>query len=579
MMIGALLGALVILLIGTTDAATPLPDYTGYTRVGFPPADDRIDPKIAPAAGPDARALGVTVYYMVLDRKGANARGTTGDIFGTGIPGFDAAFVAGKNSDRDRLDTEARYLYLYQVVNDSNREAAVKSTSIQLIIDPRLITSWGFFSDRKKNEKGLVVRRGLSFLAPGENGDKGVAEGIRAVSTDFPAVSDRRYRSPAPPITSKRPYGFSTISLGERPAAPGDDTGKEPETVLLVTNADFGIGEENPYRRSILRTDTDALPEFEDEDGVTRSRSRLRDEQRRRWPAVRAVWSDEDPLRKRERSTLFGFTSDYPPTMENVAVGGRMMRVNPGAGIPAIPGADGKIAPAVGDEKKAPADKDKKPLEGIAPAAGAIAPAAGEAEGAALPLSVGTVPTPIPPGIRTAAASTAATPAPVSTGGGLGSLGPAFGPGLGGMPSGGGVGGGGMGMPTPGGAAGFGGGQGGGIGGGFPAGGGFGGGGGGEGDLQGRNRPNQEQNENQGQGQGQRININVINNNKNINKNNNHNHNHNSGCCDNGGNVIPAPPAWLLGLLGLPVFAFLASRRRKADSSVSSEVDQTTPAV
>ncbi|MFO0877256.1 MAG: hypothetical protein U0840_07760 [Gemmataceae bacterium] len=573
---GVLLVGLAVLLIGRTNAAAPLSDYTGYTRIGFPPADDRIDPKIAPAAGPDARALGVTVYYMVLDRKVSNGKNGPGDIFGTGIANFDSSFVAGKNSDRDRIDTEARYLYLYQVVNDSNREAAVKSASVQLIIDPRLITSWGFFSHRKKTDKGQVVRQGISFLAPAGEGARGAVEGIRPVSTDFPAVTDRRYRSPAPPITAQRPFGFAAINIGIRPVAAGEDMGKEPETVLLVTNAEFGPGEDNPYRRSALRTDTDLLNEFTDE--TTRTRSRFREDQRRRWPAVRAIWTDDNPLRKRERSTLFGFTSDYPPTYENVAIGSRMAGVNLGGGA-----GDQNIAPAVGEDKKSavPAPDKKpaeKPVDGIAPAAGGLAPAAGgiapvaagEAEGAALPVSVGTVPTPIPPGIRTAAASTAASPAAFESGG-LGSLGPAAG-GLGAQPSGGGGIGGGSFSGVPGVGGGMGGGTGGGLGGGggFPAGGGFGGGGeNGQGENT-KTKTGEAQNQGQGQLSGIRNNINIVINNKNSNKNNNNNNNNNNngGCCDGGGGqVVPAPPAWLLGLLGLPVFAFLASRRRRAGSA------------
>jgi MYXO-CTERM domain-containing protein len=36
------------------------------------------------------------------------------------------------------------------------------------------------------------------------------------------------------------------------------------------------------------------------------------------------------------------------------------------------------------------------------------------------------------------------------------------------------------------------------------------------------------------------------------------------------GNIVPAPPAWLLGVLGLPVFAVL--RRRKKAGSPLTEV-------
>ena len=38
---------------------------------------------------------------------------------------------------RRKLDTRARYLYLYQVVNDSRRDSSVRTTSVRLIVDPR----------------------------------------------------------------------------------------------------------------------------------------------------------------------------------------------------------------------------------------------------------------------------------------------------------------------------------------------------------------------------------------------------------------------------------------------------------
>src|SRR5262249_5964429 len=92
-----------------------------------------------------------------------------GDTWGTGMANFDESFVEGKsfnNTFSPALDTKARYLYLYQSVNDRGldpgkrgpKQAAiapalgkelnvqdVAMTSVRLLVDPRYITSWGYF--------------------------------------------------------------------------------------------------------------------------------------------------------------------------------------------------------------------------------------------------------------------------------------------------------------------------------------------------------------------------------------------------------------------------------------------------
>jgi hypothetical protein len=137
----------------------------GYTRPGSP--DDTIkNGKVVPAAFTDTKdkILGGTVYFMVLERVGGGAVADrdAGDTWGTGMGDFDGRFTPGRNFDggvSPRLDTKAKYLYLYQIVNDRGLEPqaiapagfnAVRAEDLagfglKLLVDPRYITSWGHF--------------------------------------------------------------------------------------------------------------------------------------------------------------------------------------------------------------------------------------------------------------------------------------------------------------------------------------------------------------------------------------------------------------------------------------------------
>ena len=41
------------------------------------------------------------------------------------------------------------------------------------------------------------------------------------------------------------------------------------------------------------------------------------------------------------------------------------------------------------------------------------------------------------------------------------------------------------------------------------------------------------------------------------------------------GNIVPAPPAWLLGVLGLPVFMFVSRRRKAAAAAEAPRIRST----
>src|SRR5271165_5809980 len=121
-----LLGGLGAFLACQPIIAGPLTEYTGYTRpsnVSLAKSKAIKKAAIGEAgfARKSAKEIAGTIYYMVLDRT----KGKAGDPWGTGIPDFEKRFKVSRDVKGHKLDTEARYLYLYQVVNDSGEDGWV----------------------------------------------------------------------------------------------------------------------------------------------------------------------------------------------------------------------------------------------------------------------------------------------------------------------------------------------------------------------------------------------------------------------------------------------------------------------
>jgi hypothetical protein len=115
----------------------------------------------APASAlyPGAGVAGV-VDFTVLTWKG-----TAGDTFGTGIPGFDTRFLPGGGSS---LDTTARYLYLFETVNNgANSANYLISQNSVFLSDPRqTATSYGTFSGTQFSTPVLGPRSPYGNLSP-----------------------------------------------------------------------------------------------------------------------------------------------------------------------------------------------------------------------------------------------------------------------------------------------------------------------------------------------------------------------------------------------------------------------------
>ena len=217
--------------------AEELKKFSGYTRPGIPTAPAGPIKVDGEKAGEGA--IGATVYYKVFERSNDDE----GDPWGTGFMDLDRWFVPGqalRGRNAEVLDTTARYLYLYQVVNDSYRPAQIKSTAVRLLIPPHLITSWGHFTER--GEKGAVRGVGFSMLFDHPDPKTPKAKSmILPVSNDHAGVKDDVYRNPAPYFYPPKPYGVSPILLKNKPMSltDGEDTGREPERVVLQTMFNF----------------------------------------------------------------------------------------------------------------------------------------------------------------------------------------------------------------------------------------------------------------------------------------------------------------------------------------------------
>jgi hypothetical protein len=360
------------------------------------------------------------------------------------------------------------------------------------------------------------------------------------------------YRDPAPAVLASTLYGVGRIPTLSVVSTNGKqnekDLARAPDHVMLLAVSDFDSASPRAARDASGPRVAPSFPAYSPFAPASYSpvspwfaaglaypypglASPYAD--RSRSPAFRAVWNGAKGLRKGERGTIFGFTSNEPPTFADVRIrglGGRRERVDvkvnpngePVRAATAAALANGEVPTPVGEF------------------GGALAVGAG-----ALPLG-GTVGSLGPLG-------------GLGVPGGIGGVG-GFGPGFGGVPGVGGVG-----VPVVGT-------------GGFPGGGT--GSGGGSGGGNGNNRGNQNQNQNQQQGgtsNQQPINV-TVNQSVQVNQSQNQNQNQSQKQIQKqkqqqsqnqqtsggpGGEVVPEPAAVILALIGLP-FLLLVARRKVA---------------
>ncbi len=187
--------ALLLTACGGLAAPTPsayadgLPKFTGYTLPGslgepVKPAEGK------PVVREEKTGLGVTILYSVYDR----ADGRPGDLWNTGVKGLEDSFVPGKDSNGQvgarKLDTNARYLYLYQVIHDSGRDSVVKSATVRLLVDPQLIKSWGYFGKKGEAGRGRQPGVGIGFAQDFRRSEDQQGRGRRTADLDRASGGD-----------------------------------------------------------------------------------------------------------------------------------------------------------------------------------------------------------------------------------------------------------------------------------------------------------------------------------------------------------------------------------------------------
>jgi len=138
------------------DAGFILPG-TGNT---FPADTD----SLPPGSGVDGH-----VNFAVLNRSGAGLN----DTWGTGLAGllgFDSFFL--KDDASAPLDTRAKYLYLFQTVNDGPNALEISANSVQ--VKAADVTSYGVFVGLGFTESGVLTAAGGPYLggASAAAGDK-----------------------------------------------------------------------------------------------------------------------------------------------------------------------------------------------------------------------------------------------------------------------------------------------------------------------------------------------------------------------------------------------------------------------
>jgi hypothetical protein len=317
----ALTAALVLTWLLSTDPAkseilnSNSRPYTGYTRPGAP--DDRVEGgKIVWVANVDKgvlkNGLGGTIYFAIFDL----ASGTADDTWGTGIKGFNASFRPGLDFAGDSspsLDTSARYLYLYQVVNDRGTETPVRSTVLKLS-NAESLTSWGHFAGYSFALQGAVkdAQGKPVVFAGGEGGSLTyVAVGNKAVSGEHIPTP---FQIQAPAVFDIRPrltnfFGLTELNelvkkgnkfAGNVPLIePLAVKGRDPNFVLIGRQLDFAVNAPSKEFGG---------PAVRASDGYAAT--------------FRAIWTEKNLLLREEMSPLYGFTSNLPPGIAPIRLQG-----------------------------------------------------------------------------------------------------------------------------------------------------------------------------------------------------------------------------------------------------------------
>lgn len=279
----------------------------GYSRPGSP-TDLFEAGKVRPLAHDPAfkgKLIGATVYFAVLERAGID-----GDNWGTGMAGFDRSFLLGKNPQNNfspRLDTKARYLYLYQIVNDRgmdpmevrpavDHEPPVRDIAgfgLMLPVESKNITSWGHFKDS-------------SFTMMTEQAaGKDIRLAASAADSVLAKLPEKRYqaKSPAyspPELRQSLGFGAATMNLMDSVSYQALQKKMSKDGAKLVA-----------FEENFLQAAKGARePEFVEILAKTEKNE----------AEFHALWKDTAAIKLGQHSVLIGFTSDLAPADEKAQI-------------------------------------------------------------------------------------------------------------------------------------------------------------------------------------------------------------------------------------------------------------------
>ncbi len=286
------------------------------------------------ALDPDVTdVIGSTVYFAVV--KGT---GNADEAFGKELGDLLDTFVAGKsfeNSVSPQFDRKAKYLYLYQIVNDRGLNPAkegilpaadgnintanISNFALRLLVDPRYITSWGHFVDTAFDSN--VLDRKV-----GKDGIIGAADEVvikpMALSSD-PAVENKiphkRFLERCPAyglgeLINNFGLGKSNLNLDNSSAhqlLQKKLAGKAINWVANGLEAAVKGGRQPDYVQVVY-------DQYKEEELPTLDGRHIGN------TIFRVDFKKNNAVPIGQHSVVFGFTSDLPPTDEPIRVEGPM---------------------------------------------------------------------------------------------------------------------------------------------------------------------------------------------------------------------------------------------------------------
>lgn len=275
--------------------------------------------------------MGGTVYGAIFKNTG---KADEMDVFGTGMKGFDGRFREGadvKGGLSPRLNRKAKFLYLYQVVNDRGfdpRNRLRKPNEIQfavldevsripatvdiarfalsLRVPARQISSWGYFGD---------CSFALEVTDTDFIGRPQKATDVKAVSF-LPAIlvkdSDPAYnvRAKAHSLTDF----FSGFRIDQSMKGIANSKAYEQIKGVRFAALDEMVGDKGKHKRAIEPVRTQIITETTEES----REGPIADDKTRAIFVVDFDFAKDKALRQGQHSVVFGFTSDSPPTWDRI---------------------------------------------------------------------------------------------------------------------------------------------------------------------------------------------------------------------------------------------------------------------